>query len=72
MGRMEDKFKLYKKWFWIGIAVGFFNFVAGLIYGIALATEKEHRKEGIIIITWSFLSVIFLFYVIVPFLPTVP
>lgn len=49
----EDKFKLYKKWFWVGIAVGFLNFVAGLIYAIALMTEKEHRKEGIIILVWT-------------------
>ena len=53
---MEDKFKLYKKWFWIGIAVGFFNTLAGLIYGIALTIEPEHRKEGFIIILWSFIS----------------
>ena len=66
---MDDKFKLYKKWFWIGIAVGFFNFLAGLIYGIALALEKEHRKEGLIIIAWSVLSFVFLFYVIAPALP---
>ncbi|MEK7590365.1 MAG: hypothetical protein AAB454_01495 [Patescibacteria group bacterium] len=53
---MQDKFKLYKKWFWIGIAVGFFNTFAGLVYGIALMVEPEHRKEGFIIILWSFIS----------------
>ena len=53
---MEDKFKLYKKWFWIGIAVGFFNILAGLIYGIALTIEPEHRKEWFAIILWSFIS----------------
>lgn len=62
----EDKFKLYKKWFWIGVVVGFLNALAGLIYGIALALEKEHRKEGIIIAAWSFLSFIFVFLVIAP------
>lgn len=53
---MQDKFKLYKKWFWIGIAVGFLSTFAGLIYGIALMIEPEHRKEGFIIILWSFIS----------------
>ncbi|MDP3901888.1 MAG: hypothetical protein Q8Q37_02870 [bacterium] len=50
---MEDNFKLYKKWFWIGIIIGFFNVVAGIVYGIALASEREHRKEGVIILVWS-------------------
>lgn len=66
---MEDKFKLYKKWFWIGIAVGFFNLLAGLVYGTALAMEKEHRKEGMVILAWSIVSFLFLFYVILPALP---
>ena len=50
---MEDKFKLYKKWFWVGVAVGFLNLVAGLIYAAALMTAPEHRKEGIIILIWT-------------------
>ena len=62
----EDKFRLYKKWFWIGIAVGFLNVLAGMIYGIALALEKEHRKEGIIIIAWSILVSLFVFSVLLP------
>lgn len=53
---MEDKFLIYKKWFWIGMAVGFLNGVAGLIYGIALAVEPEHRKEGAVIIIWSIVA----------------
>lgn len=57
-----DKFKMYKKWFWVGVAVGFFNVVAGLIYGVALLVEREHRKEGVVIILWSLLSFAFLFY----------
>lgn len=48
-----DRFKLYKKWFWIGIVVGLLNPVAGLIYGIALLAEPEHRQEGIIIVVWT-------------------
>lgn len=66
---MEDKFKLYKKWFWVGIAVGFLNLLAGLVYGIVLALEKEHRKEGLIVVVWSILVFIFLLYVIAPALP---
>ena len=50
---MEDKFKLYKKWFWIGLVVGFLNGIAGLVYGIALVLEPERRKEGGLIIMWS-------------------
>lgn len=63
---MEDNFKLYKKWFWIGVVIGFLNVVAGLVYGIALAMEKEHRKEGLIISAWSLLSFLFIFLVIAP------
>ncbi|MBI2406018.1 MAG: hypothetical protein HYV25_00355 [Candidatus Harrisonbacteria bacterium] len=29
------------------------NSVAGVIYGIALALEREHRKEGATIAVWS-------------------
>ncbi|GEM_PF-1312009 len=53
---MEDKFLLYRKWFWIGIVAGFMNAVVGLIYGIALAMEPEHRKEGTVIIVWSLVA----------------
>lgn len=57
-----DKFKLYKKWFWIGIIAGFMNPVLGLIYGIALLIEKDHRKEGGIIIAWTIVWTIISFY----------
>jgi Mg/Co/Ni transporter MgtE len=63
---MEDKFKLYKKWFWVGIAVGFFNFVAGLIYAFALMAEKEHRREGIIILIWTLIVFVLLASLIGP------
>lgn len=53
---MEDKFLLYRKWFWIGIVAGFMNGLVGLIYGIALASEPEHRKEGAVIIVWSLVA----------------
>lgn len=59
---MEDKFKLYKKWFWIGIIVGFLNFIAGLIYGFAMVAEREHRKEGWIVVVWSVVSLLFTYW----------
>ena len=61
---MEDKFKLFKKWFWIGIVVGFLNMLAGLVYGIALVMEPEHRKEGLIIVAWSVISFMVIFYIV--------
>lgn len=50
---MEDKFKLYKKWFWVGMIMGLLNGFAGIVYGIALAFEPEHRQEGTIIAIFS-------------------
>lgn len=61
---MEDKFKLFKKWFWVGIAVGLLNVLAGLVYGIAVMMEPEHRKEGVIIVAWSVISFILIFYIV--------
>lgn len=61
-----NKFKLGKKWFWIGIAVAFFNVVGGLIYGVTLALEKEHRNEGLIIIGFSIVWGIIKTFVIMP------
>ena len=60
---IDNKFKLGKKWFWIGIVIGALNVVAGVIYGIALIIEKEHRREGLIIAVFSlvFISLIIWF-----------
>ncbi|MDI6717962.1 MAG: hypothetical protein QMD86_02910 [Patescibacteria group bacterium] len=63
-----DKFKIGKKWFWIGIAVSTFNLVAGLTYGIALALGKEHRKEGLIIAGWAVVWALIGFFLIGPWL----
>ena len=49
----QNRFKFRGKWFWVGIAIGFFNLVGGLIYGIAMASEKEHRREGWFIVIWT-------------------
>ncbi len=51
----RDKFQLFGKWFWVGVVMGFLNSIAGLVYGIALVIEKEHRREGAIIIAWTVL-----------------
>ena len=48
-----DKFKLGNKWFWIGIIVATLNIIAGLVYGITLVIERDHSKEGLIIIAWA-------------------
>lgn len=63
-----DKFKLGKKWFWIGIIIAIFNVAAGLIYGIALAIEKDHRKEGLIIVAWAIIWASIIYFVIAPYL----
>ncbi|OGI98990.1 hypothetical protein A3H53_01100 [Candidatus Nomurabacteria bacterium RIFCSPLOWO2_02_FULL_40_10] len=57
-----DRFKLGKKWFWIGIAAGLLNPILGLIYGIALVVEKDHRKEGIIVIIWTIVWAVISYY----------
>ncbi|MFA6278845.1 MAG: hypothetical protein WCS97_01120 [Candidatus Paceibacterota bacterium] len=45
----NSQFGLWRKWFWIGIVAAISNVAVGLIYGIALALEKDRRKEGILI-----------------------
>ena len=65
---VADKFKLGKKWFWIGIIISIFNIIAGLVYGVVLLLEKDHRKEGIIIIAWAIIWTLFSFFVIGPYL----
>jgi len=63
-----DKFKLGKKWFWIGIVVAFIHALAGLIYGITLVLEKDHRREGIIIIAFAIAWALFSYFVVGPWL----
>lgn len=63
-----DKFKLGKKWFWVGIVVSIFNIIAGLIYGVVLIFEKDHRKEGVIIVAWAVIWTLIGFFVISPYL----
>ena len=42
-----------RKWLWLGVLMGFFHPIAGLVYGGALFFEQEARKEGIIVIVWT-------------------
>ena len=65
---MEDKFKLWKKWFWVGAVVGFFNVVAGLVYSFALMTEAEHRREGIILLVWTLSVFLLLAFLVGPYI----
>jgi uncharacterized membrane protein len=63
-----DRFKLGKKWFWIGLVIAIINMLSGLIYGIALTLEKDRRKEGIFIFLISILWFIFASYFLSPWL----
>lgn len=64
----KDKFKLWKKWFWIGIVVSILNLIGGLVYGIALAIEKEHRREGLIIIAFVIIWASLIFFLVNPWI----
>lgn len=63
-----DKFKLGKKWFWIGIVIAFIHALAGLIYGIVLLLEKNHRREGIIIVAFAIAWALLSYFVVGPWL----
>ncbi len=67
----NSSFGLWKKWFWIGIVVAMGNIISGLIYGIALALEKDHRKEGIIIIVFGIVWTVVLVMWLAPWLQEV-
>lgn len=62
----DNNFKLWTKWFWIGIVMSIFNIVGGLVYGIALVLEKERRKEGTIIIIFTVAWIIFVVFLLDP------
>jgi len=53
-----DRFKLGKKWFWIGVVLSLLQPLAGLVFAIALVLERERRKEGWILIIITFVLAI--------------
>ncbi|KKQ23190.1 hypothetical protein A2999_00405 [Candidatus Wolfebacteria bacterium RIFCSPLOWO2_01_FULL_38_11] len=59
---------LKDKWFWVGIVIAVLNILAGIIYGITMLTEKERRKEGIIIIVWAIIWSAIAYFLVVPWL----
>ena len=63
-----DQFGLYKKWFWIGIVMSLFNVTGGLVYGLAVLMDKEHRKEGAILVVFSLVWFFFVTFVLSPWL----
>jgi len=63
----DSRFQFGKKWFWIGMVVAL-NLMPGLIFGIALMTEKERRKEGTVIAIFAIAWFIFAAFVLGPWL----
>lgn len=63
----DDKFALGKKWFWIGMVFGL-NYISGFIYGIALVIEKKHQKEGLVIIAFTLVWLLFTWLILGPWL----
>lgn len=48
-----DKFLMNGKWFWVGMALAVVSGPSGIVFGVALLVEPEHRKEGAVITVWS-------------------
>ena len=63
----NSRFQFGKKWFWIGMVMAL-NLMPGLIFGIALMTEKERRKEGAVIAIFAIAWFIFATFVLGPWL----
>lgn len=53
-----DKFALFHKWFWVGMVVATVGGLGGLVFGLTLLAEREHRKEGAIVTIWSLIVTI--------------
>lgn len=54
----NNRFKLWGKWFWIGVVIGFLNAIAGVIYSVALIVEPENRKVGLVLLGWTLLVMV--------------
>ena len=44
------------------------NIVAGLVYGITFLIEKDHRKEGLVVMAWAIIWALIGIFVIGPYL----
>jgi hypothetical protein len=64
----SDKFKLWGKWFWIGMVISFFDVFTGLIFGIALIFEKDRRREGLVVILFALTCFVLKYFVLAPWL----
>lgn len=58
-----DKFKFWKKWFWVGVVVSVISGPAGLVFGLALLAEPEHKKEGTALALWAVVWTAIAFYI---------
>jgi hypothetical protein len=65
---LVDKFKLGRKWFWVGVIMAIASFLSGLIYGLFLIFEKDHRKEGMVILALTIIWWILFYSIIYPYL----
>jgi hypothetical protein len=50
---LNNNFKLWTRWFWVGIIVAAYHVVAGLVFGLVLVFEKDRRLEGLIILLFA-------------------
>lgn len=64
----NSRFNFRSKWFWIGVLIGFFGLIGGLAFGIALAVEKENRKEGLALILISLIFFVLKTFVLAPWM----
>lgn len=59
----EMTLKSRKKWLWVGLVIALFlPPVPGFIFGFSLLTEKPYRREAVIIIAWTIVWTIFMFW----------
>lgn len=50
---MEGKFKFWQKWFWVGIIISILSGPAGILFGFALLTESNLKKEGWTVVSFA-------------------
>ena len=64
----NSPFRLWGKWFWIGIVMSLFNVAGGLVYGVVVLMDKDTRKEGAILVVFSLVWFFFVVFVLSPWL----